>query len=369
MTHSGLIDIIERETHGSSYRVEKISADSLEHEQENEDSSGGVWLRNAESSTDTKYIDIKSESEKLSRSDKQILNYFIDSARQNYKVDDIVYSQKIYPIIAGQIGVACCKRTAKKLLPFIYQHEIVIALPDVANFDGQKKFFSELKQKLNDSLSGDLKISVVLNYSTLDAGTKLLDDRARDKILSRSRSYEIKLIEYLTEKNLLSDTNYLVKDGTLESLYAKDVDSNNYNYVLGVVKNFNPEICINSHGQPDPLYIAELPLYNRTQAALFTNPEILGDKKIIVWYLRMHDKRRTHSVFDGVIKLEKILSSDTESITTQEINKLSAFMLNERSPVCMGKDSNWANYIYPSYLTEQYIKSKYISAKTFLQIF
>ena len=56
-------------------------------------------------------------------------------------------------------------------------------------------------------------------------------------------------------------------------------------------------------------------------------------------------------------------------INSDEIDTLSAYILNERCPVCYGNDARWANHIYPIYLTEQYIKSKYISTEAFLHLF
>ena len=98
-----------------------------------------------------------------------------------------------------------------------------------------------------------------------------------------------------------------------------------------------------------------------------------GGNKFAVWYLRLHDKKYSDSPFDGVVKVEKILVKDaelkTEKIDSDEVNLLSAYLLNERNPVCYGADSRWANHIYPIFLTESFVKAQFISAETFLNLF
>ena len=56
------------------------------------------------------------------------------------------------------------------------------------------------------------------------------------------------------------------------------------------------------------------------------------------------------------------------------IDIISANIINERNPTCYGTDKRWANHLYPVYVTETFVKSKYISdsvieimAKTFYE--
>lgn len=55
-------------------------------------------------------------------------------------------------------------------------------------------------------------------------------------------------------------------------------------------------------------------------------------------------------------------------IESEEIDLISANLINERTPTCYGTDRRWANHLYPI-LTESFIKSKYISTETFLHLF
>lgn len=39
-----------------------------------------------------------------------LFKYFLDGSRRVYKIDDIQYDKKVFPIVSGQISVACCAR-------------------------------------------------------------------------------------------------------------------------------------------------------------------------------------------------------------------------------------------------------------------
>ena len=54
---------------------------------------------------------------------------------------------------------------------------------------------------------------------------------------------------------------------------------------------------------------------------------------------------------------------------SQLVDTLTAYIINERNPACYGSDLRWANHIYPVYLTETFVKSKYISDESFLHLF
>ena len=92
-----------------------------------------------------------------------------------------------------------------------------------------------------------------------------------------------------------------------------------------------------------------------------------------VWYVRIRNKKYTTNAFDGILKLEKILvlndSNEHQILDTEEVDLITANIINERNPVCYGSDFRWANHLYPIYITEKFIKSKYLSNNMFLNLF
>ena len=186
---------------------------------------------------------------------------------------------------------------------------------------------------------------------------------------------EKEMVQELARSGRINQDNYLLKDGSLEytedvraakaSAYSLQKIKHNYRWVVGVSKSFNPESLMDHTGKPNANYIADLPLFHRTPAALYENQEFLGDVKFAVWYVRIRDKKQTRTPFDGVVKVEKILMPEEEEtgLDSETIDLISANIINERNPTCYGTDRRWANHLYPVYLTETFIKSRYMSKK------
>ncbi len=383
-----IMDILADETGGRSYKAHKYGLDHDERPTIDYGEDSIIWKETAETGHLRQYVDLSKKSKQVADSGDQLLTFFLDGSRRVFKVDDIAYKQSgrnvIYPVIAGQIGVGCCKRINKRMIPEKFKSEIVLVVPDKADADGKHGYFPALAKKLNESSELkrlNIQFSTVLDYKTALKGTEKYEDRGTACVQDRMIMREKELVAELVREQKLNQDNYLIKDGSLEYRPTKEdrtdkkkysLFKNNYNWVLGVSKNFNPEVCKDINGKSNPGYIADLPLYHRTPVACFSNQEFFGDMKFAVWYIRIHDMKRTRTAFDGIIKVEKMLVTEDENeygIDTELVNTLSAYLINERNPVCYGNDLRWANHIYPVYLTESFVKSKYLSTESFLHLF
>jgi len=383
-----VISVLAEVTGGKSYKAHKYGLDYADRPSVDYGDSEIVWKRKAETTDQKTYVDLAFLCRKLTASNDQILSYFLDGSRRVFKVDDMAYTPSgnrsiIYPVIAGQIGVGCCHRINRKMVSETLKREYVISLPDVADADGKTGFWPATAKKLNECNELrrlGIEFSTILPYKTSKNDERKFEDRATACVQDRMILREKELVAELVRKRKLNQDNYLVKDGSLEYRPEKEdkadrkkyqIFKNNYNWVIGASKNFNPEVCEDINGKPNPGFIADLPLYHRTPVAEYENP-MLGDIKFAVWYVRLRDKKQTRTPFDGILKVEKILVTEEENecgVDSELVNTLSAYLINERNPVCYGADLRWANHIYPIYLTESYVKSCYVSADSFLHLF
>lgn len=384
------MEIIEKETKGKSYHTYKYSYDSLgipSIDYDDDPNKVMKWKDSGETEILKKPRDLKPYADRLHElGEKPLLKYFLDGSRHVFKVDDIAYNNQVFPVVAGQIGVGCCRRDNKRIYKERFYRELVLALPDKANADGwdDTAYFAATAKKLNDS--DELKrlglhFSSIIPYSTSKAGQPgvKLDSLAIAVIQDYMIEAEKRMVSELVKDKRLDQDNYLLKDGSLEYKVAKvgreDLRSlqkikHNYQWVIGVSKAFNPEICLDHTGKPNSNYIANLPVFHRTPVARYEN-NYSGDVQFGVWYIRLRDKKRTQTPFDGVVKVEKIMMDEEieNGIDTDVIDLISANIINERNPTCYGTDRRWANHLYPVFLTESYVKSKYISAEMFLHLF
>lgn len=308
---------------------------------------------------------------------------FLDGSRKTYKILDMPIGTQVFPIIAGQVGVGVCQRAARRVFPCNLIFKTILAVPDKINPDGggakqNRAYCADLAAKINKE-QARVHLDDIIVYSSQ------LKDRENfeDKGVSRIQEYMIELeklmVEDLVAKKVLTDRAWLIKDGSLE--YNKGAGKenqfefnrirSNYRRVVGVSKTFNPELAKLKNNKSAAGMIARLLPNERTPAAMYRS-ERLGFSSFAVWYVRLRKPRNGRGPFDGIVKVEKVLVSDREKefgLETSEVDNISAWLLNERIPVCYGKDSRWANHLYPVYLTETYVKSKYRSEQHFVNLF
>lgn len=386
-----IMKIIEEETKGKSYHTYKYSYDSIglpSIDYDDDPERVMKWKDSGETESPKHSIPLKDLADKLhAEGEEPLIKYFLDGSRHVYKVDDIAYNKKVFPVIAGQIGVGCCKRENKRMKKELFYRDIVLALPDKANQDGwdDGAFFASKVKKVNESLALQklgIQFSDIIPYSTSRYGSA--DVKLENLGVAVVQDYMIEaekrmVIELVKNKRLGQD-KYLLKDGSLEykvmktgrdDLRTLQKIKHNYNWVIGVSKSFNPESCMDHTGKPNANYIADLPVFHRTPVARYENRDFLGDVQFGVWYIRLREKKRTLTPFDGVVKVEKIMMDEEieHGLSSDVVNLISANIINERNPTCYGTDRRWANHLYPVFLTESYVKSNYISTDLFLSLF
>jgi hypothetical protein len=375
------LKIIETETGGKSYSSHKYCYDDYASpDQPYEDDLNYAPKQYGESERRDTPKNLKPLADKLSGR-PPLFRYFLDGSRRTYKVDDIAYGERIYPIVAGQVGVACCERlTPDKFDVYTVENQLILCLPEVADKDGlRKKFFDGIKKKINveSNLSSlGLSLSKILTYR--DESDVNYEHKAIAKIHDEMIDFEKGIVVKISNENKLNEYSYLIKDGSIEYKTLKagtykdlSVIKNNYRRVVGVSKRFDPEKCV-GRKKNNAARIAELPLYHRTPAFMFESTHSKGVEGAVYlssWYIRIRESRHTISPFDGVIKAEKVIVTDEErhsGLDTEEIDLITANLINERNPVAYGKDMRWANHLYPVYLTENFIKSRFLSDSFFL---
>jgi hypothetical protein len=321
-----------------------------------------------------------------------IFYYFLDGSRHTYKVDDIVIGNKIFPIVAGQIIVGCCERqdrdTFKK---YDIQRRFVISLPDDFDDNGGKETFCRSYCKgLNEELSKmrfvneqKLQIDKLLLYKTdrIDQGNDKdnYNSRAVAKIQNEMMDEEQLRVAQLCRNNKLNDEHWLIKDGSLEynarfSNLGPDANNlqANYQHVVGVSKQFAPELMKDYEGNWLSPTIANLQPYERTKVYKYDSSH--SDSAFAVWYLRLRGGKKEsrtfrETQFSDIIKCEMVLMREGQLIDTDLINDISVNLIREAYPVCFGNDTRWANHLYPVYLTESFCKSHYLDSSVILSLF
>lgn len=391
-----ILDFIDKEGEGRyyCYKTKKFSLDdpapeTLDYDDRPATSTSGKSI--AES--DLRRVETIPLGDKINKlAAKPLFYYFLDGSRHVYKVDDIAVGNGIYPFLAGQIIVGCCQRPSRDIFKkCLLTRKIVLSLPENFNWDEDKEadFCRSYCDKINEELyknefvkNHGIKIDKILLYKT-DGNKEITQDRngfknsGTAKIQSEMTDEEQMMVRELCSRNLLDNEHYLIKDGSLEynpsftnlSQTEWNLLRSNYKHVVGVSKMFNPDLLKDLNGHKLSKTIANLKPFERTKVYRYQANKDYKESEFAIWYVRLRksDYRETH--FSDVVKCEMVLEEPGASIDTDLVNIISANIIREAFPVCYGKDSRWANHLYPVFLTETYCKSNYLGQDILLNLF
>ena len=151
-----ILDFLAEATNGKNYKSYKYCFESVDVPKIIYDDKKNIQAkRKGETDRSLKsYKSVENLAMKVKVENKPIFKYFLDGSRRTYKIDDIAYGGRLYPVIAGQIGVAVCERESKDSFRAIQlENPLVISIPEIANANtsigSSELFFNNLKNKVN----------------------------------------------------------------------------------------------------------------------------------------------------------------------------------------------------------------------------
>ena len=386
-----IIDFIAKETQGESFTSFRYCYDNTTNpniEYDDSETKFNNLKEYAETNKSAKPRDISKLAD-LCLQGPPLFKFFLDGSRRIYKIDDIEYDKKVYPIISGQISVACCQREMNEDNTFKSFHHVidesypVICLPVKANGIGIDNdiYFHSLCEKVNAHprlLSSNIRLEKVLYYQTNIEGNQTFENKGIARIQDEMIECEKRIVSSMMSKHFLNQESYLIKDGSIQYKPMKSDPKelarirSNYRNVVGVSKKFNPNLMRDVKNQSSAGLIAKLPLYHRTPAFKWSPGDQWGNVNFAIWYVRIRNRDYTATPYSGIIKVEKMLMTGQEEdigLSSEEVDTITANLINERTPVCYGSDARWANHLYPVYMTECFCKSRFKSDHYFLNLF
>lgn len=293
-----------------------------------------------------------------------LFKFFLDGARRTYKVGDALIDDSYMPIIAGQVGAACCVRENKQIQRYSIDMKSLIVLPDLIS----ELIYNEIKESIEKTTIKGVKLEVIdLKFKEREGK---MEDQSIAKINSEMQKMELDIIKKMHKDRILEADKMLILDGAL-TFKRKIPNEEMFRHVVGVAKSFNSNLkeMLKNKNKEIGTILQDLELGERTPVFKIEN----GNMTIGAWYLRIRNRQYVRNPLEGIIKIEKVaLESEGEHIDGLDsglVDNISLSLLNERLPVCYGVDNRWPSHLYPIYLTERFLKSSYKSNYHFLNVF
>ena len=301
-------------------------------------------------------------------STKPLFRYFIDGSRKTYRVADLEHSGHYFPLVAAQIGVAVCERDFDAfggcgMKPVGPESEVINALiiPSYVGDSDIDAIRTEVGAKAREKFE-------VIPYSTLGKQDKSPLDLAMAAAMERMHDMEVQAACNLAKSGRLTNDAMLVIDGSLMFRNQK-FDIVDFRNVIGIAKKFKPDFSVGDKKKIDVgSVVRKLGYGERTTVFKRT----FRSSNTGSWFLRIRDPKMVPSALGGVVKLELFALEDAErenGFDPDRIDVISRHVLSERNVTPYGADDRWATHLYPVYLTEQYLKSRFMSAVAFKGMF
>lgn len=292
---------------------------------------------------------IYSPTPPLPRRERHLFKFFIDGSIRTYFLATAIEGTRSFPIELAQIGAAAVKRDDEGNLK-VYSHtqKVLLLLPKQNEGISDTVWEQLSRVEKPDFLEiVDFSLSDILSDTKKDPR-----DKAGAKARHEMHKLEIELVESI--EDLRDEDTWLILDGAV-----KLTDFIKAPYLIGVAKSF----------RKDPIFqfgrrvtqkkditgiLAGLPHAYRTAA--FS----AYDGQVAFWYVRLREQREVDYPLMGVVKVE-LPRPDKSPVPAELADLISRALVAERNVTPYGLDRRWHCSLYPIYVAEQVIKTRFFS--------
>lgn len=294
------------------------------------------------------------------RKEKHLFRFFIDGSLRTYFLGTGIEGRRSFPIELSQIGATVIQREENGTIKTLeYKNKIVLLLPK------QQKGVSDTLWEEIAKIYKPAWLEVI-DYTLPDIFSDKKSD-PRDKAGAKARKLmhdlEIELIK--STDNLRNENNWLILDGAIKFV-EKDIweTFKKVPYVIAVAKSFRKD-PIFKLGSRRSQHIDLTQLLARLPHAYRTAAFRSQDRKVAFWYVRIREQKEVDYPLMGVIKVE-YPTPDGKPIPTELADLLSKALVAERNVTPYGSYRRWHCSLYPIYIAEQVIKTKFYSKEVLM---
>jgi len=294
------------------------------------------------------------------RRERHLFRYFIDGSVRSYFLGTVLEQNRDTPILYAQIGACALRR----------EDDGTVGVHDLQT----RHLLLAEQQQLSPQAWGSLQslcppnLVDLVDTSPNQPGAMGMDPRNRANGVARfrMRSLEGEIMRQLLPH--LGD-EWLIMDGSLmfDPIRRILLSASTQPPVLGVSKNFrkDPQFSV-GRGPRAMRYsiyrlLAKLPHEHRTLAFKALNGQVA------FWYVRLRPQGAMDYPLMGVVKCE-LVTPDQQPVDSRLLDELSCALVAERSVSPHGRDRRWHAHLYPIYLAEQAIRSRFYSHEVVRQL-
>lgn len=293
----------------------------------------------------------------IPRRQEHRLRYFLDGSARVYFIGTVLEHSRSSPVQLAQVGAAAVFRDDDGHIRRAGVEHRILLLMD------QQALSEQLWQSVEQAIAGVPNLMLRSTNDSKDRFSEavgIVEPRSRG---AHRANWAMRELEVALAKDGLqrSDNDWLVHDGALGTEYMDWKGKP----LIGVAKSFRRDTLFNLGSGPRAtqmnLYsmLAGLKVNQRT--AVFPRwPEQDREGKIVFWYVRIRPQRGLDYPLMGVIKVE-LPNPVRQPIDSDLADRISGWLLAERSVTPHGRDNRWHAHLYPISIAERVIKDRFYS--------
>jgi hypothetical protein len=294
------------------------------------------------------------------RRERHLFRYFIDGSVRSYFLGTVLEQNRDTPILYAQIGACALRR----------EDDGTVGVHDLQT----RHLLLAEQQQLSPQAWGSLQslcppnLVDLVDTSPNQPGAMGMDPRNRANGVARFR---MRSLEGEIMGQLLPHLGgeWLIMDGSLmfDPIRRILLSASTQPPVLGVSKNFRKDPQFDVGRGPRAVrysiyrLLAQLPHEHRTLAFKALNGQVA------FWYVRLRPQGAMDYPLMGVVKCE-LVTPDQQPVDSRLLDELSCALVAERSVSPHGRDRRWHAHLYPIYLAEQAIRSRFYSHEVVRQL-
>jgi len=293
----------------------------------------------------------------IPRSQEHYLRYFLDGSAKVYFIGTLLEHERSSPVQLAQIGAAAVfRKDDGHIRRAAVEHRILLLM--------DKQALSEqLWQDVEQAIAGAPHLMLRSTNDPKDRFSKavgIIEPRSRG---AHRANWAMRELEVGLAKNGLNRTedDWLVLDGALGNEYMDWKGKP----LIGVAKSFRRDTLFNLGSGPRAvqmnLYSVLAGLETNQRTAVFPRwPSQDREGAIVFWYVRIRPQRGLDYPLMGVVKVE-LPNPGRQPIDSDLADRISGWLLAERSVTPHGRDSRWHAHLYPISIAERVIKDRFYS--------
>ena len=289
--------------------------------------------------------------EPIPRSKEHRLRYFVDGSTRTYFIGTLLEQGRSTPVQISQVGAAMVKREDNgRIRVKEARHKILIILENKQVSD---PLWAALDRALKGNPIYELTDSSSDNAYADELGMREPRPRGAHRANWQMRKLEVDLaLSVPREENA-----WLVVDGSL----GNEFENWRGAPLIGVAKTFrrDSQFKLGSGPRAKQLNLFSLLKDLRENQRTIVFPRS-GEGKIVFWYVRIRPQKGLDYPLMGVVKVE-MPNPDQGPVDSNLIDRISGWLIAERTVTPYGRDKRWHVHLYPIYIAERVIRARFYS--------